>query len=70
VRITSIADADLLQFDNSVASWVNRQGMKVKTSTTPSFNQNMVFELTSNTTLTIKVRGTDGTVRSATLTLA
>jgi hypothetical protein len=70
VRITSVADTDLLQFDDSVACWVNRQGMKIKTSTTPSFNQNMVFELTSNTTLTIKVKGTDGTVRSATLTLA
>ena len=30
----------------------------------------MVFELASNTSLVVKVRGSDGTVRSATLTLA
>jgi hypothetical protein len=30
----------------------------------------MVFQLTSNTSLTIKVKGTDGTVRSVALTLA
>ena len=30
----------------------------------------MVFQLTSNTSLTVKVMGSDGVVRSATLTLA
>ena len=33
-------------------------------------NSTMTFELTSNTSLTIKVRGTDGTTRSVALTLA
>jgi hypothetical protein len=33
-------------------------------------NSTMTFELTSNTSLTIKVRGTDGTTRSANLTLS
>jgi hypothetical protein len=30
----------------------------------------MVFQLTDDTTLVVKVKGSDGTVRSATLTLA
>ena len=42
----------------------------VRSSNAPTINSTMVFELTSNTSLTIKVKGTDGTVRSAVLTLA
>jgi hypothetical protein len=38
-------------------------------SATPSSNGDMVFELTDNTTLTIKVKGSDGTVRVVALTL-
>lgn len=38
------------------------------TSTPPS-NSQMSFELTSNTNLRIKVRGTDGVLRSANITL-
>jgi len=40
------------------------------TSATPANNGDMTFELTSNTSLKIKVKGSDGTVRSVTLTLA
>lgn len=36
---------------------------------TPSSNGDMVFELTDNSTLTIKVKGSDGTVRVVALTL-
>ena len=39
-------------------------------SATPADNGSLVFQLTSNTSLAIKVRGSDGVVRSATLTLA
>ena len=39
------------------------------TSTPPS-NSQMSFELTTNTNLVIKVRGTDGVLRSANITLA
>lgn len=39
-------------------------------SATPANNGDLVFELTSNTTLTVKVKGSDGTVRSVVLTLA
>jgi hypothetical protein len=37
---------------------------------TPSGIGEMVFQLTSNTSITIRVKGSDGTVRSASLTLA
>lgn len=39
-------------------------------SATPQRPGDMVFQLTSNTSLTIKVKGSDGVVRSANLTLA
>lgn len=39
-------------------------------SASPAANGSLVFELTSNTSLTVKVRGSDGVVRSAVLTLA
>jgi hypothetical protein len=42
----------------------------LKTSATPASNSQMTFQLTSNTQLTIKVKGSDGTVRSANITLA
>jgi len=37
---------------------------------TPASNGDMVFEATSNTSVTLKLKGTDGTVRSVVLTLA
>jgi hypothetical protein len=39
-------------------------------SATPASNGDMLFELTSDTTLKIKVKGSDGVVRSVSLTLA
>jgi len=39
-------------------------------SATPANNGDVMFELTNNTQLKIKVKGSDGIVRSATLTLA
>ena len=42
---------------------------RIPTTTTPTNNQEMEFQLTSNTQLTIKVKGTDGVVRSADITL-
>jgi hypothetical protein len=38
-------------------------------SATPANNGDLVFELTDNDTLTIKVKGSDGTVRLVALTL-
>jgi hypothetical protein len=39
-------------------------------SATPANPGDLTFELTSNSSLKIKVKGQDGVVRSATLTLA
>jgi dipeptidyl aminopeptidase/acylaminoacyl peptidase len=39
-------------------------------SVTPVDNGDVVFELTDNTTLTVKAKGSDGVVRSGTITLA
>lgn len=45
-------------------------GFKPGASVTPANNGDVVFELTNNTTLTIKAKGSDGVVRSGTITLA
>lgn len=45
-------------------------GFTPGSSVTPVDNGDVVFELTNNTTLTIKAKGSDGTVRSATVTLS
>lgn len=44
--------------------------LKPQPSVTPAGNGDMIFELTNNTTLVVRVRGSDGVVRSSTLTLA
>jgi hypothetical protein len=38
-------------------------------SVNPTNNGELVFEATSNTTITVKYKGSDGTVRSGTITL-
>ena len=43
--------------------------VKLQATATPPSNGDMTFELTSDTSLTIKVKGSDGIVRSATLEL-
>lgn len=45
-------------------------GFAPGSSVTPSNNGDVVIEATNNTTLTFKLRGSDGTVRSGTLTLS
>ena len=44
--------------------------IRPQTSAHPLGIGEMTFQLTNNTTLVVKVKGTDGTVRSNTLTLA
>lgn len=39
-------------------------------SATPTANGDLVVQATSNTSLTFKLKGTDGTVRSGSITLA
>ena len=54
-----------LAFQDSNAVVLNPQA-----SVVPAGIGDMVFQLTNNTTLVVKVKGSDGTVRSTTLTLA
>lgn len=44
--------------------------LKPQASAVPAGIGDMIFQLTNDTTLVVKVKGSDGTVRSATLTLA
>lgn len=56
-----------------IAAQLSLQGNTIITpsaSVTPATNGDMVFELTSNTQLKIKVKGSDSVVRSVSLTLA
>lgn len=62
-----LADGDgnvRMRFDGAVPI------LKPPAIATPTNNGEMTFELTSNTSLTIKAKGSDGTVRSVVLTLA
>lgn len=45
-------------------------GFTPGTSVTPVDNGDVVIEATNNTTLTFKLKGSDGTVRTGTITLA
>lgn len=58
--------ADTAPTDISVRSVIQRPPASVN----PADNGDLVFEATSNTTLTLKLKGTDGVVRSAAITLA
>jgi hypothetical protein len=67
-----------LKDGSSTVAYIDRDGdarltdltIKPSASVTPANNGEVVFELTSNTTLTIRAKGSDGTVRSAAITLA
>jgi hypothetical protein len=52
------------------ASTLSTLTLSPAASATPASNGQLTFEATSNTSLTIKLKGSDGTVRSAVLTLA
>ena len=71
-------DVGVLEINNGVTAGVFRdlrcrsviQQLPITTTITPASNGDFIVEATSNTTLTFKLKGTDGTVRSGTITLA
>ena len=68
---TSANGAVVMQLDpfgGALITGVTTVGLAA--TSTPPNNSQMSFELTSNTNLRIKVRGTDGVLRSANITLA
>lgn len=54
--------------DNIVFSGITT--FKLASVTSPTQNSQLSFELTNNTTLTVRVKGNDGTVRTATIALS
>ena len=64
-QVPSNGDLGSMAFQDATSVVLNPQA-----SATPVGVRDMVFQLTNNTTLVIKVKGTDGTVRSTTLTLS
>jgi len=60
-------DGDLVIGGDFLVTGITTVGLG--TTSSPS-NSQLTFELTSNTNLRIKVRGTDGVIRSADVTLS
>ena len=71
MRITSAGNVGINETAPDYKLDVNGTfGFTPGSSVTPVDNGDVVFELTDNTTLTIKAKGSDGVVRSGTITLA
>ena len=71
VQLGTLAGRDGIQYNASTLRFENGPiVITAPASITPALNRDVSFQLTSNTSLAIKVKGTDGVVRSATLTLA
>jgi hypothetical protein len=71
LRITSAGNVGINETAPDYKLDVNGTfGFTPGSSVTPVDNGDVVFELTNNTTLTIKAKGSDGVVRSGTITLA
>ena len=65
---TTTPTSTLTVIGSSLITGISTVGLG--TTSTPPSNSQMSFELTTNTNLVIKVRGTDGVLRSANITLA
>jgi hypothetical protein len=57
---------------NTILAYTDADGwaLRLTPSATPTSNGDLVFERTSNTQLTFKLKGTDGTVRTGNITLS
>lgn len=65
---TATPTSKLHVIGNSFISGISTVGLG--TTSSPSSNSTFSFELTNNTTLTVRVRGTDGVVRTGIITLS
>lgn len=71
VRITHLGDVGINEDAPNYKLDVNGDfGFTPGSSVNPADNGDVVFELTNNTTLTIKAKGSDGVVRSGTINLS
>lgn len=64
---TSVPTSKLHVVGNTLITGITTVGLGSTSS--PATNSSMSFELTNNTTLTVRVRGADGTIRAGTITL-
>lgn len=63
--------SEVARFDHATGLTVNGAiNFAPGASVTPANNGEVMFELTNNTTLTVKAKGSDGTVRTAAITLS
>lgn len=69
-RNVTVADAITVANAPALLEAPNGLSLPVQVGTNPVRRGGMVFDLVSNTSLRVKVRGSDGVVRSATLALA
>lgn len=67
LSVSGISTIGTSTFNNIVVTGISTVGLG--TTSSPS-NSQLSFELTSDTNLRIKVRGSDGVIRSADITLA
>lgn len=67
----AVADGRTVSIDPADAvAWSGQQSWRPAASVTPTTNGEVVMQLTSNTSLTFKAKGSDGTVRSGSVTLS
>ena len=64
---TSVPNSTLHVQGNTMITGITTLGLS--SSSSPTINSTMSFELTNNNTLTVRVKGTDGTVRTGTIAL-
>ena len=64
---TSVPTTNFHVQGNAIITGITTLGLS--SSSSPTINSTMSFELTNNNTLTVRIRGTDGTVRTGTIAL-
>lgn len=85
-EITTLTSGDIIMVTDDTSgnsrkiTWPNVEGsigtipgdvtFTTSSSVTPTNNGDLVIEATNNTTLTFKLKGSDGTVRTGTITLS
>ena len=69
-----LTNHDVLVYNVADSVWENKQlnviPYNIPATVSPVSINDMTFQLTDNTTLTVKVKGTDGVIRSANITLS
>lgn len=74
VEFSTLENNDLVVYNQTNSRWENKKIEDVPyvlpTTASPINNNELVFQLDNDTTLTIKVKGSDGIIRSTSLTLS